>query len=191
MQHFNVKIFAREPVEIDLAELIPVFHRWIQENSCDELLIDVASCRHLHGGPGVLLIGHEANYSLDNAYDRLGLLYNRKAPVEGGPQAGLRQAFHAALHACFLLEREETLRGKLRFDAGDCEVIVNDRLLAPNTEETLAMLRPDLEAVFNALHGPGAWTIERKAEPRERFRVGVRATAPLKPSAVLSWCAAG
>ena len=61
LQHLNVKIFAQEPASIDLAGAIPVFHRWIQENVCEELLIDVADYRHVPAGPGVLLVGHEAN----------------------------------------------------------------------------------------------------------------------------------
>ena len=30
-------------------------------------------------GPGVMLIGHQADYSVDNTDDRLGVRYNRKA----------------------------------------------------------------------------------------------------------------
>ena len=63
IDHVNVKVFAKAPV--DLAAAIPVFHRWIQEGACEELLIDVADYRHVPAGPGVVLIGHEANYSLD------------------------------------------------------------------------------------------------------------------------------
>ena len=82
VQHVNVKIFAREAA-INLADATPVFHRWIQERVCEEVLIDVADYRHVPDGPGVLLIAHEANYSLDMAEGRLGLLYNRKAAVGG------------------------------------------------------------------------------------------------------------
>ena len=33
VQHINVKIFAQQPVMIDLGDAIPVFHRWIQDQS--------------------------------------------------------------------------------------------------------------------------------------------------------------
>src|ERR1700676_5233406 len=79
VQHVNVKIFAEDTEAVDLALAIPVFHRWIQESICEELLIDVADYRYWPAGPGVLLVGHEANYSLDLSGWRLGLLYNRKA----------------------------------------------------------------------------------------------------------------
>src|SRR5947209_3539668 len=105
MQHINVKIFAREAA-IDLADAIPVFHRWIQESVAEELLVDVADYRHVPEGPGVLLVAHEAIYSLDQADGRLGLLYNRKSALNGDDQSRLRQAFGAALAACQRLEEE-------------------------------------------------------------------------------------
>ena len=78
VQHINVKIFVADPSAIDLADAVGVFHRWIKERACPEMLIDVAEYRHVPAGPGVMLIGHEANYSFDERENRLGLLYNRK-----------------------------------------------------------------------------------------------------------------
>src|SRR5882762_10312759 len=104
IQHVRVKIFAREPAPVDLGDAIAVFHRWIQERACPELLIDVADYRHVPNGPGVMLIGHEANYSLDTTKGRLGLLYYRKQPG-GSAQENLRQAYDAAMAACNRLEQ--------------------------------------------------------------------------------------
>lgn len=133
----------------------------------------------------MLLIAHEANYSLDMAEGRLGLLYNRKSVVEGDTQAKLRQAFGAALSACRILEAEAPFEGRLRFDAGEWELIVNDRLLAPNTEETWQALRPELERFCAALYGEGAFTLERRGEPRERFRVRITTRRPVSIAAAL------
>ena len=177
VQHVQVKIFAREPAAIDLADAIPVFHRWIQEQVSEELLVDVADYRHVPDGPGVMLIAHEANYSLDSARGRLGLLYGRKMPVGGGARENLRQAFEAAAAACRRLEREAEFVGKLRFDSGECEVTLNDRLLAPNRDETWAAVKPELEWLFDSVYGSGGYSLERRGEPRERFRVGVVARA--------------
>lgn len=175
--HINVKIFAAEPAPRDLAGAIPAFHRWIQQNAAPELLIDVADYRHLPAGPGVILAGLEANYSLDLAEDRLGLLYNRKKPAEGSLPEKLRQAYEAAWAACRRLEREPEFDGRLRFDPNCCEVIFNDRLLAPNTPESFERLRRGLEEFFAGLWGEGTFTLERLGEPRERLRVrAVRAT---------------
>jgi hypothetical protein len=168
VQHINVKVFLGDSPRLDLADAVPVFHQWIREGVCREMLVDVADYRHVDAGPGVLLIGHEANYSLDNRENRLGLLYNRKACLDGTFQTRLGQAYHAAVGACERLEQEDVFRGKLKFDRNVLEVFVNDRLLAPNTDETWQALRPDLEAFF------GGFTIDRQGEPRDLFRVAVR-----------------
>ena len=49
-----------------------------------------------------------------------------------------------ALEACARLEQEAVFRGKLRFDRSAIEVFVNDRLLAPNNDETWQALLPEL-----------------------------------------------
>lgn len=173
IQHVRVKIFAREPAPIDLGDAIPVFHRWIQERICPEQLIDVADYRHVPAGPGVMLIGHQANYSLDLTKNRLGLLYARKQ-AGGEAQENLKQAFDAAREACERLEREPAFTGKLRFDPADCEFSINDRLLAPNNGETYRALRPEFERFLAGLWGEGAYAMEHAGEPRELFRIAAR-----------------
>ena len=172
LQHVNIKIFASQ-ADIDLVDAIPVFHRWIQENVVPELMIDVADYKHVPEGPGVMLIGHEANYSLDETDDRLGLLYNRKAVVEGDAQAALAQAWKAAVDAARRLESEPVFEGKLKFDTGDVEVIVNDRLVAVNDDASAAALEPQIKTFFTGVYGT-APKVERRGEPRDRFRVGVK-----------------
>ena len=86
LQHINVKLFVNDAEKIDLEAVIPVFHRWIQEQIFDELLLDVANYSHVPDGPGVVLIGHEADYALDNTDGKLGVRYNRKAPMAGKNQ---------------------------------------------------------------------------------------------------------
>ncbi|HEX3371272.1 MAG TPA: hypothetical protein VHS08_02075, partial [Candidatus Acidoferrales bacterium] len=90
LQHVNVKLLLQNPQGIRLEPLVPVFHSWIEHQN-GELLIDVADYAHVPAGPGVVLIGHEGNYSVDNADDRLGVRYNRKAVLDGGNQAVLTQ----------------------------------------------------------------------------------------------------
>src|SRR5690349_9383466 len=97
IDHVNIKILARQPYPADLGKVIPVFHRWIQEELVGGLPIDVADYRHVPSGPGVMLIGHESNYSLDLEFGRLGLLYNRKLPAQGSFEEKLRDAYGAAL----------------------------------------------------------------------------------------------
>lgn len=173
LQHVNVKIFARQPEAVDLGAALPVFHRWIREGGSEELLIDVADYRHVPAGPGVLLIGHEANYSLDTARNRLGLLYNRKAPLDGSDQERIARALGAALAAGRRLEREPEFGGLLQFDAERLEIVVNDRALAANDDAAFEALKPAIEAAVRAALGPGPVRLERLGEPRERLRVSV------------------
>src|SRR5258708_30948979 len=111
IQHVRVKVLGGQAAPIDQGEAIAVFHRWIQDRACPEMLIDVADYRHVPNGPGVMLIGHEANYSLDNTKGRLGLLYSRKQEG-GGAQENLRQAFEAAVGGCRRLEEGPPLAGE-------------------------------------------------------------------------------
>ena len=122
LQCVNVKLLAKDPEDVDLEPLIPVFHNWIQGQVFEELLLDVADYRHVHEGPGVVLIGHQANYSVDNTDNRLGVRYNRKAPLEGSNQDRLKQATRAALTAFHRLEGEAGLNGKLQFNGQEIEV---------------------------------------------------------------------
>src|ERR1700738_4539551 len=132
LQHVNVKLLLRNPEEVDLEPLIPVFHDWIRDQVGEGLLLDIADYRHVSAGPGVVLIGHQGNYSVDNTDNRLGVRYNRKAVLDGTNQDRLRQAARAALAACQRLEAEPRLGGKLRFNGREFELSINDRLVAPN-----------------------------------------------------------
>ena len=151
-----------------------MFHRWIQNKSVGQLLIDVADYRHVPNGPGVMLVAHEAHYALDSVDGRLGLLYNRRTRLDGDTSAKLQQAYDAALAACQRLEGEPEFQGRLKFHPGDVEVIFNDRLLAPNTSEAFDSLRGELERFFASLWGKGTFELERTGEPRERLRVRAR-----------------
>jgi hypothetical protein len=189
LDHVNVKIFARESsAAVDLEPAIPMFHRWIQDSLLNELLIDIADYRHVPAGPGIMIIGHSSNYSLDLAFSRLGLLYNSKLPSSGTLEEKLQRAFAAALTACALVEQEPAFRDRLSFDAGQCEVIFNDRLLAPNTDATWTAIQPEIQAFLEQLFGKDGYTVERIGEPRERLRLSVRASQDFPALVLLERC---
>lgn len=170
VQHINVKYYLENPDEVNLAEYGAVFNSWIQQQRLEELLIDVADYLHVHNGPGIMLIGHEADYSLDNRSGHLGLLYNRKAQLEGSTQEKLAQSVRATLIAAQILERENGFK----FSGSEVQVIVNDRLLAPNTAETFAALEPDLRAFFDGLYNGADYSLTNQTDPRERFTVNIK-----------------
>jgi hypothetical protein len=148
MQHFRVKFFARPtPADFDLSKAIPVFHRWIQTNALPGTLIDVADYQHVPAGPGILLVTHDAYYGLDKGKHRLGLLYTRRTAMDAPVAEQVRDAVSSALRACDLLEREPEFAGKLSFERDHFELSVNDRLLAPNNDETYGQLEQELHAL--------------------------------------------
>ena len=171
IQHINIKLFIENPQSVNLAEYSAVFNTWIQQHKLDELLVDVADYLHVHHGPGLMLIGHEADYSLDNRAGRLGLLYNRKESVEGTTQEKLTQAARAILHVAQILEKENGLK----FNTQKLQVVINDRLLAPNTMETFLTIEPELQTFFDKLYGGTEYEFSYKNDPRERFTVEIKA----------------
>src|SRR4029079_15964564 len=162
VQHINIKFFIENAGAINLADYAAVFNSWIQRHALDELLIDVADYLHVHHGPGIMLIGYEADYSLDNRAGRLGLLYNRKAQLEGTTEEKLTQAARAALTAAQILEKENGLK----FSGSEVQVIVNDRLLVPNTDESFAALEPDIKSFFGQLYGCTEFSLSHNSDRR-------------------------
>jgi len=186
LQHVNVKLFVKNPDKVDLEALIPVFHDWIQNQSRGELLLDVADYRHVRSGPGVVLIGHQGNYSLDNTGGRLGVRYNRKAMLEGTDQDRLVQATQAALAACRRLETEASLDGRIQFNGREIEVFINDRLLAPNTPEVRTATDSELGTLFSTLFGDIEYALSYPQDPRSLFSVQVRTYQAFSTTALLN-----
>lgn len=186
LQHINVKLLVKNPEQADLEPLIPVFHSWIEGQVFEELLLDVADYRHVPAGPGVVLIGHEGNYSVDNTDECLGVRYNRKAAVNGSNQDALRQAIRAGLIACQRLESEPHLEGKLQFNGQEIQFFVNDRLLAPNRAATREAFHSEFEAFFEKLFRGSEYSLSYTSEPRKLFGVSVKASRPFATADLLA-----
>jgi len=185
LQHVNVKLLVKDPDEVDLEPLIPIFHGWIQDQVCQELLLDVADYRHVDAGPRVVVIGHQADYSVDNTDHRLGVRYNRKAPLEGSNQDRLKQATRSALTACQRLESDPRLDGKLRFNGQDMEVFINDRLVAPNRDATREAVKSDFQIFFQTLFRGNDYSLSYGSDPRRLFAVSVKASQPFSAGDLL------
>ncbi len=185
LQHVNVKLFVQNPRDVDLEPLIPIFHGWIQDQPKGELLLDIADYRHVEAGPGVVLIGHEGNYSVDNTDNRLGVRYNRKAALDGSNQDRLQQAARAALKACQRLEAEPLLGGKLRFNGQEIEISVNDRLLAPNNDATRQAAASDIRVFSEKLFRGTEYSASYEADPRKLFAVSLKAAQPFSVADLL------
>jgi hypothetical protein len=179
LQHVNVKLFVRNPEDVDLEPLIPVFHSWIQGQSNGELLLDVADYRHVPAGPGVVLIGYEGNYSVDNTDNRLGVRYNRKAALEGSNQDRFEQAARATLKVFERLGADPRLGDRLHFNGQEIEISMNDRLLAPNSDATRKAVAPEVESFAGKLFQGVEFSTSYEHDPRKLFAVSIKAVRPV------------
>ena len=171
LQRIALKIFLDDESTIAAGDVIPVFHRWIQTQAVDGLLIDVVDYSHMTAGPCVLLAAHEGHYVLDRTGGRLGLQYARRQPLDGPLPDRLAALGRILVHAGRLLETDTSLGGPVRFRGNELECVANDRLLAPNLAETLTELRPALETFLSRLSAGGEWTLTRGTDPRAPFEV--------------------
>jgi hypothetical protein len=175
----QLKLFAA-PSDASLDTFIPVLHRFIKDHKLPELLVDVANYAHVPRGPGVVLIGHGTDYFIDEGEGRRGLLFNRKRQA---PAAAVRlqDTFARALHTAILMESDLALQGKLKFDTRELLFRINDRLTAPNSDATFALVKDELTAYCQQLF-PEGFTLARVGEARQLFAVAIKpATAlPLK-----------
>jgi len=186
LQRIGLKLFAIDGAAVRPRELVPVFHRWIQQRALsDQLLVDVADYEHVPDGPGVVLVAHGGNFSLDLGGGRMGLAYNRKAVSQGALLDRLSAVARTTLAACRLLEEDPALGGRLRFRGDELQVFANDRLRAPNTPETAAAFGEVLQQFVRKLYGDVACTVTADADPRERLGAHVKAAQPVIPSQLI------
>jgi hypothetical protein len=166
----GVKVFVANPQVVDVREFVAVFHGWIREQKIEgHLLIDVHDYSHVTNGPGILLVAHEGNFSMDQEGGQPGLFYYRKRPMDGGLAANLKAVTETALQACKLLEAEPKLQG-IKFQTDEILVVANDRLLAPNDAASRAKFEPVIaKALGKAMIAPQA-----AADPRERLAFMVK-----------------
>ena len=173
----DLKVLAREPAGVDPEEFIPVFHRWITERALPELLIDVADYSHVHEGPGVLLVGHDAIYAWDLSRGEPGLLYSRRretsSELEGidALESRIESLLKYAFRACDLIEAEPQLEGRVAFDRLRLELRVNDRLFPADEQTALTLADAFQRALAEAgvLDGDAPVEVKRIGESRERL----------------------
>ena len=169
VHRIGIKLFAADPASVRLEDFIPIFHRWIQkQNLPGHLLIDVHDYSHMHEGPGILLVAHEGNFSIDMSDGRPGLMYYRKTPTALSPVEHVTTIVRSALQACRLLEQD----ARMRVNMDEFIVIANDRLGAPNDDQTVAELQPALSAALRQIFDGVEFHLARtNVDPKERLTV--------------------
>jgi hypothetical protein len=185
LQKINVKVFTAEPNKVPLADFIDVFHGWIQ--ATEGVYLDVADYSHMQAGPGIVLVANDSNVSIDETDNRRGLLYSQKSKLGGSNLEKLSAVLRSALENCQRLEQEPALRGKLRFAGNQVEILVNDRLVAPNTEVTFEEIRPEIDFLARRLYSTTNFTLLwNQQDPRHRFNVTISTPLSLETKTLLN-----
>lgn len=172
LQKISVKFFTVESQHVPLTDFIDIFHGWIQGS--DGVYHDVADYSHMQAGPGIVLVASDANVSIDETDNRRGLLYSQKSKLSGSNLEKLNTVLRAALENCQRLEQEPALRGQVKFAGNQVEIFVNDRLAAPNTEETFEKIRPEIDFLARCLYASTNFTLACDTrDPRRRLSVTI------------------
>ena len=83
LQRICLKLYAAEPGISDQV-FVPIFHDWIRDQALEDLvLFDVADYAHVPESPGIVLVTHEASFSLDRSDGLFGLLAQRRVDGSG------------------------------------------------------------------------------------------------------------
>jgi hypothetical protein len=173
VHRIGIKFFAADPSSVRLEDFIPVFHGWIQkQNLSGHLLIDVHDYSHVQLGPGILLVAHEGNFSIDMNGGQPGLMYYRKTPTTLSAVDHFTAVFRSALQACRLLEKDKLMN----FNMSEFAIIANDRLNAPNNDATFKAIQPALQTALRLTFDSDEFHLSRTSQdPKERFTVTCRA----------------
>jgi rhodanese-related sulfurtransferase len=133
----------------DLEPAIAVFHRFIQRGLVEGLILDVADYRHVPQGPGVLLVGHDVDYGVDDG----GFTVVRKRSAGDSAAEQVRDALRMGLGAIDAVAADGAL--DVDVDRARFTVAVFDRREgAP--EEVAAALHDELEPLVTELYGRDA-----------------------------------
>jgi len=150
IQKFGVKLFFNTNGSINSKDFIPVFHSWIQDNIFDDhLLIDVADYSHIPDGPGVMIISHEGNFSLDQENQQPGIMYMRKTEIAGSFKERFNTVLSTVIKTANRL-RDNNISKQVDFKPNSLRFIANDRLYAENTADNQDLYKQKIQ---KALYG--------------------------------------
>jgi hypothetical protein len=185
LYRFGLKLFVEPDCTLNSADCIPIFHRWIQTQALDLLLIDVADYTHLSNGPNVLLIAHEGNLAIDTAEGRTGLLCTSKQPQTGSFAERLAGVARNLTAAARLLEDDSKFEGQLRFISTEWQFHANDRLLAPPGTESVSSLTPALQEFMSIGYPDDPHQIRMDAHSKNRLKIQLTTSQPVSLDSLL------
>ncbi len=167
VQKVSVKVHLDAPGGFDPDPVIGIFARWRTDPA--EEIVDLADYAHVAAGPAVVLVGKRYNLTLDTAGGRPGVQYSSKKGLEGSLEERIARVIRLALEKARGLLADPEFPPATRLLPGSLEIVLNDRLLAPNDDATDAAIRPELAKVLDRLYGGGRYSITRDPDPRHRL----------------------
>jgi hypothetical protein len=173
-ERLQLKIYLHQTEHFELEALIPVFHRFIRDRSLAELMIDVVDYSHVSNGPGVVLIGHAADYYVGELDGAFGLVFSRKRSAPPA-ETRLSDAFQRLLNVAHLLEREGSM--KLEFRTNQYSLRLTDRLHAPSDAASFEEAKIAATGLLGRLYEGAAISIERHSEPRGPLGLDIKIDA--------------
>ena len=179
LYRFGLKLFVEPDCKLNGIDCIPIFHRWIQTQALDRLLIDVADYTHLSNGPNVLLVGHEGNLAIDTAEGRTGLLCTSKQPQSGSFAERLASVARNLIVAAHLLEHDSAFEGRLRFASTEWQFHANDRLVAPPGFESVSCLTPALDKLMSIGYPDQPHQIRLVPQSKNRLKIQLTTSQPI------------
>jgi len=164
--------------DVDVEQYVAVFHDWIRQSALEGLLIDVASYAHVPNGPGVLLIGHELDYSVRMAGHRVELTCRHKRDPGGEGQA-LKRCLRQLLQAAQLLQSATKLKEPPSFRASSFVFRSNDRLRCPNSAEAGSRVTQTVGRLFCKVMGVDNLDVASVGPEREALTLVIERPAAL------------
>ena len=170
LQRFIIQKSLVTETEPDLKQLIPVFHRWIQQQEIEgHLLIDVGDYLHLRHDPRLLLVAHEVTLGVIRSDTRTFLQYQRRRPSPDSLSQRILQGWSTLQQASDLLEQESELNPKFCFQPHRYRFISNDHLWQDTAADGTSNLKHALEEAFTASGNPGCKILSEGEDTNRRL----------------------
>jgi len=180
LQKISVKILTDAPPTLNLDPFIAIFGRWRAEADHPAQWRDLADYAHMPRGPGIVLVGRNANFSFDLGSAAPGMLYTSKRNLDGTPEARLRSVLRTCFEMSHRLAAEPEFPRQVRLLTGSLELQLNDRLETPNTQLTDRLLRPAIESVAHDLFAAEGLDLRRQPDPGKLYGFSIH--SPVSPS---------
>ena len=179
LQKFGVKLFINKNGGYQSKDFIPIFHSWIQDNLVEEhLLIDVADYSHIQDGPGVMLVSHEGNFSLDQERLQPGIMYMRKINTEGSFIERFNNVLSTTIEAANRLS-DNKVNKNINFINNSFRFIANDRLCAENTTENQKLYKKEIDNILSEKYQDIKLEYDDVSSKNERLAFTVRISSKI------------